>query len=139
VIALRWWYSADQETEGHITRTTAEVDAVLDTLAQISREDWPALAEVTQVGVEERGAGIIYVGLHVDRGVLMYSGPDNRPGSFSHGDGPADGEPILYMMGVSDTEFPSNSEIPADVVRRAVHEFAENARRPTEVPWQPIS
>jgi hypothetical protein len=138
VIALRWWYSADQEAEGHITRTTAEIDAVLDTLAGIAREDWPALAEVTQVGVEERGAAIIYVGLHVDRGVLMYSGPDNRPGSYSHGNGPADGEPILYMMGESDTEFPSNSEIPADIVRRAVHDFADSPRRPSGVPWQVI-
>jgi hypothetical protein len=137
VIALRWWYSADQE-EGRITRTAVEIDAVLDALAEIAREDWPALAEVTQVDVEERGAAIIYVGLHVDRGALMYSGPDNRPGSYSHGDAAADGEPIGYMMGLSHTELPADCEIPVDVVRRAVHEFAVNVRRPAGVPWRPV-
>jgi Immunity protein Imm1 len=137
VIALRWWYSADQE-EGRITRTAAEIDAVLDALAEIAREDWPALAEVTQVEATERGAALMYVGLHGDLGTLMYSGPDNRPGSYSHGDAPVDGEPIDYMMGNSDTEFPADCEIPADVVRRAVHEFAVNPRRPAGVPWRPV-
>jgi len=137
VIALCWWYAADQE-EGHITRTSAEVDAMLDTLAGMSREDWPVLAEVTQAEVDDLRAPMLGVGLHVDRGMLMYSGPDNRPGSYSHGDAPADGEPIDYMMGNSDTEFPADCEIPVDVVRRAVHEFAVNVRRPDGVPWRPV-
>jgi immunity protein Imm1 of predicted polymorphic toxin system len=138
VIALCWWYAADQE-EGHITRTPAEVDAVLDTIAGMSREDWPVLAEVTQADVDDLRGPMLGVGLHVDRGMLWYSGPDNLRGSCSHGDAPVDGEPIDYMVGNSNTEMPADCEIPADIVRRAVHEFAENARRPTEVPWQPIS
>jgi hypothetical protein len=138
VIALCWWYAADQK-EGHITRTPAEVDAVLDTLTGMSRQDWPVLAEVTQADVDDIRAPMLGVGLHVDRGILMYSGPDNRPGSYSRGDDPADGESVDYMLGNSSTEFPSGCEVPANIVRRAVHEFAENARRPTEVPWQPIS
>jgi hypothetical protein len=137
VIALRWWYSADQ-TEARITRTTGEIDAVLDALAEIAREDWPALAEVTQVEAVERGSAMLYVGLHGDLGTLMYSGPDHREGSYSHGDAPVDGEPIDYMMGNSDTELPPDCEIPAEVVRRAVYEFAEDARRPTGVPWRSV-
>jgi hypothetical protein len=137
VIALEWWYSADQRAGGRITRTTAEVDAVLDTLAEIAREDWPALAEVTQVEATDRGAAMMYVGLHGELGALTYSGPDNREGSFSHGDAAADGEPIGYMMGLSHTEMPANCEIPAEVVRRAVHEFAETGQRPVDVPWRP--
>jgi immunity protein Imm1 of predicted polymorphic toxin system len=137
VIALRWWYSADQ-TEGRITRTAAEIDAVLDALAEIAREDWPALAEVTQVEAVERGAAMMYVGLHGDLGTLTYSGPDHREGSYSYGDSPVDGEPIDYMMGNSDTELPPNCEIPTEVVRRAVHEFAETGQRPVDVPWRPV-
>jgi hypothetical protein len=138
VIALEWWYSADQREGGRITRTTAEVDAVLDTLAEIAGEDWPALAEVTQAEVTDRRAAMMYVGLHGELGALMYSGPDHREGSCSNGDAPVDGEPIGYMMGLSHTEMPADSEIPVDVVRRAVHEFAENPRRPDGVPWRPV-
>ena len=66
MIALCWWYAADLEA-GHITRTPAEVDAVLDTLAGMSREDWPVLAEVTQADVDDIRAPMLGVGLHVDR------------------------------------------------------------------------
>ncbi|HYS41549.1 MAG TPA: Imm1 family immunity protein [Pseudonocardiaceae bacterium] len=137
MIALQWWYSATQE-EGHVTRTPVEVDVVLDILVGMSRDDWPAMAEVTRADSEDLRAPILSVGFHVDRGVLMYSGPDNRAGSHSFDGGPDEGEPILYMQGTSDNLFPPNSEIPADVVRRAVHEFAETYQRPTGVPWQPV-
>jgi hypothetical protein len=137
VIALEWWYSNSQQ-EGHVTRTSAEVDAMLDTLAGIAREDWPALAEVTRAEVTDFDAPALHVGLHVGRGVLLYTGPDDENGSFSRGDGPADGEPILYMQGTSADEFPPDSEIPVEIVRRAVHEFAETYRRPSDVPWQPF-
>jgi hypothetical protein len=124
VIVLEWWYSNDQQ-EGHVTHTRAEVDAMLDTLAGIARADWPALAEVTRADVNDFDAPALHVGLHLDRGVLLYTGP-------------ADGEPILYMQGTSADEFPPDSEISAEMVRRAVHEFAETYRRPSDVPWQPF-
>ena len=44
----------------------------------------------------------------------------------------------LYMQGTSADEFPPDSEIPVEMVRRAVHEFAETYRRPSEIPWQPF-
>jgi hypothetical protein len=47
-------------------------------------------------------------------------------------------EPILHIQRASDNVFPPNSEIPADAVRRAVHEFTQTYQRPTDVPWQPV-
>jgi hypothetical protein len=135
VIALQWWYS---DVEGHVTRTPTDIDAVLDILVTMSRDNWPAMAEVTRADSEDLRAPILSVGFHDNRGVLMYSGPDDRTGSHSFNGSPAEGEPILYMQGTSDKPFPPNSELPADTVRRAVHEFAETYQRPTTVPWQPV-
>jgi hypothetical protein len=140
VIALYWAYSNDPD-EHVVTNTHAEIDDMLDKVAATSREDWPAAVQVTEASVEavaDINSAEMIVGFHVDRGALLYAGPDNMDGSFSRNDGPDDGEPILYMVGTYDNEFPSNSEIPVDVVRRAVHEFAETGRRPVDVPWRPI-
>jgi Immunity protein Imm1 len=137
VIALDWVCSVNAE-DNLVTTTHDEIDMILDNLVALSREDWPAAAEVTEAGVDDLTAAELYVGFHVDRGALLYSGPDNLDGSFSQGDGPTNGKPILYMVGHSDNEFPPDSEIPIDVVRRAVHEFAETGLRPTDVAWQPI-
>jgi hypothetical protein len=134
---LEWWYLADQQ-EGRVTRTPGEVDDMLDVLAELSRAEWAALAEVTQAGVDDLRAPVLYVGLHVDRGALMYSGPDDRAGSYSRGDHPPDGEPILYMQGASDAEFPADCEISAASVRAAVHEFADTFSRPSGVRWQAV-
>jgi hypothetical protein len=137
VIALEWWYLADQQ-EAHVTRTRNEIDVVLDALAALSRSEWPALAEVTQADLDDLRASVLYVGFHVDRGALMYSGPDDRAGSYSQGDTPPEGEPILYMQGTSDNEFPPGCGISAVSVRQAVHEFAETSSRPSGVPWRPV-
>jgi hypothetical protein len=137
MIELEWWYAAGQEA-GDVTRTPAEVDAILDTLARMSRDDWPALAEVTQADVADRRAAMMYVGVHGDLGALMYSGPDDRTGSYSLGGASTEGTPILYMSGESDNEFPPNCEIPVVMVRQAAHEFAATGQRPTDVPWQPV-
>jgi hypothetical protein len=134
VINLTWWYSHDQ-VAGDLTSTPAEVDSVLDRLAALSRLDWPALAEVTRAQDGLHGP-LLYVGLHVDRGVLLYSGPDDRDGSFTKGTGTQDGDPLRYMQGTSDSEFPPNAEVPAALVRQAAHEFADTGLRPTCVEWQ---
>lgn len=137
MIALHWVYSNDL-SEFVVTSTHAEIDVMLDKLASLSHEDWPAAAEITEAGVDDLSAAEFIVGIHVDRGALLYSGPDNKDGSVSRNDRPDDGDPIDYMIGTHDYEFPSNAEIPVDVVRRAVHEFAETGRRPTDVPWRAV-
>jgi hypothetical protein len=140
VIELLWVYSNEPQ-EWVVTRTHTEIDAMLDKIAALSREDWAAAAQVTEAGVDpvaDFNAPEMYVGFHVDRGALLYVGPDDPDGSFSVGDRNAPGEPILYMLGLHDTEFPSNAEIAADVVRRAAHEFADTGERPTDLRWRPI-
>ena len=140
MIDLLWVYSNDPE-DWIVTRTHAEIDTMLDKIATLSREDWPAAAQVTEASVDpvaDFNAPEMYVGFHVDRGALLYVGPDDPDGSFSVGDGPDKGEPILYMLGLHDTEFPPNAEIDNDVVRRAAHEFADTGRRPTNPQWRPV-
>ena len=133
MIPLKLWYSHDQ-TAGDIAQTHEELDAALDRIAALSGPDWPALAEVTVV--DNKFGPVLYVGLHLDLGALLYSGDDDKEGSFTTDGSPPDGERLLYMQGTSDCEFPSNAEVPAALIRRAAHEFADTGRRPTCVEWQ---
>jgi hypothetical protein len=133
MIPLKLWYSREQ-TAGDVAETPVELTAALDRIAALSGPDWPALATVTPVGT--KFGPVLYVGFHVRNGALLYSGSDDMDGSFTLGSGPTDGDPLLYMYMTSDNEFPPNSEIPAELVRRAVHEFADTGRRPTCVAWQ---
>jgi hypothetical protein len=139
VISLTWWHSHGQR-EGDVTTTPAELDAMLDKLAAMSLEHWPVLADVfytEDIGRDPRSmvGPLFTVGMHLDKGVIRYS-DSPRTAYYTKGDGPADDEPILYMYMTSDNEYPSNSEIPADLVRKAAHEYAETGRRPTCVDWQ---
>ncbi|HEX5404904.1 MAG TPA: Imm1 family immunity protein [Pseudonocardiaceae bacterium] len=133
MIPLKLWYSHEQ-TEGDIARTHDELDAALDRVAVLSGPDWPVLAEVTQAA--DKFGPLLYVGLHVEQGALLYSGDDDEDGSYTTGSGTQDGEPLLYMQGTSDCEFPPNSEVSATLIRQAAHEFADTGLRPTCVLWQ---
>jgi hypothetical protein len=132
MISLTWWYSHDQE-DGEVTTSPAEVDALLDRLIAMSKTHWPVLAEVTHTD-DDPTSPLVYVGVHVDMGMLSYS--DNPETGYRTKGYAPDGEPILYMYMTSDTEYPANSEIPVDLVREAVYEYATTGRRPTCVEWQ---
>lgn len=134
MISLTFWYSRDQ-TDGDVGATHDELDAVLSRVAALSLPEWPALAQVTQTE-DTRSGPLLYVGFHVERGALLYSGDDDPDGSYTLGDGAAIGEPLLHMYTMSDCEFPPNAEVPADLIRQAAHEFADTGRRSTCVPWQ---
>jgi hypothetical protein len=131
MIPLKLWYS-DEQTEGDIAHTHDELDAVLDRVAALSSSGWPALAEVTQAA--DKFGPLMYVGFHEYMGALMY--PEIDTSAYTVGEGTQDGDPLLYMQGTSDSEFPPNSEVPAALIRQATHEFADTGRRPTCVPWQ---
>jgi hypothetical protein len=131
MIPLILWYSHDQ-TEGDVARNQDELDAALDRLAALSGPEWPALATVSPLG--ERFGPVLYVGFHEEQGALMWGG--DTEAEYTLGQGSPDGEPLLYMYMTSADEFPSNAEIPAGIIRRAVHEFAETGQRPTCVDWQ---
>lgn len=134
MISLHLWYSRDQGKDGDVVGTSSELDVSLDRLAALSRPDWPALATVTPVG--SRLGPVLYVGIHVDVGALLYSGDDYPDGTFTLGEGSVDGEPLLYMYTTSANEMPPNCEIPVELVRKAAHEFADTGLRPTCVEWQ---
>jgi Immunity protein Imm1 len=89
MIPLKLWYSHEQ-TEGDIARTHDELDAALDRIAALSGPDWPALATVHQTG--NKFGPLLHVGLHVEKGALLYSGDDDEEGSYTAGSGPQEGD-----------------------------------------------
>ncbi|MFD7656980.1 Imm1 family immunity protein [Actinosynnema sp. NPDC059797] len=134
MVDLEVWYDEDQN-DAVIVRTPAELDAVLDTVA--GREG-RVLVDLYVVG--NPGRANFNVGLHgrAGRGALYYASSGQKwfstetPGP----DWSAD-EPVLYYLMNSDTEYPADSEIPLDVVRRAAHEFmTTGGERPTASTWR---
>ncbi|HEX5406852.1 MAG TPA: Imm1 family immunity protein [Pseudonocardiaceae bacterium] len=83
-----------------------------------------------------RQSPVLYPGFHLELGAVYYSGRDARGPYYTRGEGQPGGSPLVYMYATSDNELPSNSEIPVELVRQAVHEFADTGRRPTCVSWQ---
>ncbi|MEU6155155.1 Imm1 family immunity protein [Actinosynnema sp. NPDC047251] len=118
--------------------TVDEVDALLDRVRVESPPAAPMLMDVHLSG--DPYAQGLDVGVAVDRGVIRYSGREWPHGVVSTGDGSADGEPRSYFYMGHGREFPANSEVPIDVIRKAVKEFMEsNGARPTCVRWQDAS
>jgi hypothetical protein len=127
------WYSHEQE-DGIVVTDSAQLDSVLDRIATLSRPEWSALGTMSS---HLGGPGsVLYIGFHVDVGALLYINTGDPIRHFSRGGGSPEGDPLLYMYMASADEFPPNAEIPAHIVRRAAHEFAETGRRPTCVEWQ---
>lgn len=133
MIPLKLWYS-DRQTSADLARTHDELDAAMDRIAALSGPDWRALGEVTQA--DDKLGSLLYVGLHADRGALMFGGAGEARLLYTLGAGDQNGEPLLYLQGTSDFDLPPNAEVPAEVVRQATHEFADTGRRPTCVEWQ---
>jgi Immunity protein Imm1 len=77
---------------------------------------------------------MLHLGLHLKQGAIAWAGDSQR--EYTIGEGSTDGEPLLYMLGTSDCEFPPNAEVLATLIRQAVHEFAETGQRPTCMQWQ---
>jgi hypothetical protein len=132
MIPLTLWYANDQ-VDADVVRTHEELDAGMDRVAALAGQDWPALAEVTQLGVD-LAAPMLYLGLHVDKGAIMY--PESTRRVYTAGTPTGNRETLLYMQGTADCEFPANAEVPVQLVRQAAHEFAETGVRPTCVNWQ---
>ncbi|MBB5960061.1 hypothetical protein FHS29_006683 [Saccharothrix tamanrassetensis] len=113
-----------------------EVDALVNRVLATSSEEAPVLMQLyvaSDVHTQELSAGVVG-----DRGVLRYAGRDWFEGVCSLGEGRGGGEPLLYFYMDSDTEFPSNAEVPLDVVRQAIKDYlVADGARPTCVSWQP--
>ncbi len=133
MVALEAWF--DRNAEGPtIVHTPAELDTVLDVVV-----GWNAPTTVQLLTADNPGYVLLDVGLdgRTGRGVLYYFGPDKPDGCISKGTDTAAEPPIYYFTG-SDTEFPTDAEIPLADARRAAHEFMTNGTGwPTGIEWQP--
>lgn len=131
--ALSAYYEREHGENPIRLETPADVDAMVDALR--AQETWPLLAQVYVS--DDLGKSELSAGVRGDVGVLRYAGEDAFEGLYSLGDGPADGEWILYYYVTADTPFPPNAEVPLAVVRDALVEYLEsNGARPNNVEWQ---
>jgi Immunity protein Imm1 len=114
--------------------TPEGVDTLLDQVAADYWHDWPVLLEVTiadSVGKEHMHAGVYH-----DRGMVWYSSPE-QPACYSKGVSHDDELTYYYME--NDRQFPSDADVPLDVVKLAVREFmVTHGDRPSNVTWQAI-
>jgi hypothetical protein len=138
VVDLEAWYDGDQD-DAVTVRTPAELDAVLDTVAAWDGRIIVHLKPARPVDLNMRRT-TLDVGVHgnTGKGALVYTSPDGLWFSKAESDQHAnpDGRVLYYYMN-SDTEYPVDSEIPLDVVRRAAHEYLTVvAQRPTALTWQ---
>ncbi|MGZ3143680.1 Imm1 family immunity protein [Lentzea chajnantorensis] len=134
MVELEAWYEEDQD-DAVIVRTPAELDAVLDAVAG---RDGRVLVDLYVA--ENPGRANFNVGLHgqAGRGALYYAGGGQKWFSTeTPGTDWGSAEPVLYYLMSSDTEYPADSEIPLDVVRRAAHEFmTTGGERPVAPAWR---
>jgi hypothetical protein len=72
---VEMWYRHGQDG-GDNVMTHAELDAVLDRTAALSRADWPALVTISPIGAQF--GPVLQAGFHVALGTLFYSGDDDR-------------------------------------------------------------
>jgi hypothetical protein len=139
VVALTASFDVDSD-ESTTVETAAELDAVLDTVAAWEGRIIVQLWIARPVDLAMRHSAL-YVGVFGEaaQGTLIYS--SSAQVWFSKATpGPewSTADPILYYYMNSDTEYPVDSEIPLDVVRRAAHEFmATGGQRPDAPAWQP--
>ena len=133
--ALDFYYARGHGDNPITVATADDVDALIERVCAESAENAPILMEV-HISGDPYSQGLD-VGVVGDHGALRYSGRDWPEGVYSTGDGPTDGEPLHYFYMDTDTEFPSNADVPLATIRKAVLEFlATNGARPTCVEWQ---
>lgn len=133
-------YYREEHGRNPVILTTAEdVDALIEALrtgppgydmADLYSMDRPLLSDgqpdhQVRVGINgSLGVGAISFG-DVETGILVSLGP---PGSRKG---------VFYDMMGHRSEFPDYSEVPIDLVRRAVKEFlTSGGQRPTCIQWQ---
>lgn len=131
----------DQEHGEHpvIVRTAEDVDALVDAVAAADFSTSLVNLYITErprnaAGVPDHELG---VGVDAERavGALSYLGPGGTWYSLGMPTDLPDGVCFFYLG--NDTPFPSDSEIPLTLLRRAVKEFlASGGDRPTCVGWQ---
>jgi hypothetical protein len=141
---LEGYYLARHGDTPLILGQPAEVDAVLD--AMQAAGDWNHSAlELTCRELPLSASGLpnhnMLVGVDHQEpvGAIYYFGEDVDDVYFTRSTHAAADDEVIYGYMGNERFFPRDSEVPIDLIRRAVKEFLATARRPTCVSWQPWS
>jgi hypothetical protein len=131
-------YRRDNAKNPAVLGTPEDVDALIDALLE-SPEDGN-LAQLHSLERSLLPSGYpdheLLVGVNGDLQVGVLAFMDYEGNVVTRG--MASRPDVAYSITGARTEFPDNSEIPVDLVRRAVKEFLlAGGQRPTCVPWQP--
>jgi hypothetical protein len=130
------YYLFEHDDSPVVITTAEEVDTLIDRVRAESPGQAPILMDVHMSG-DPYSQGMD-VGVSNDRGVIRYSGRDWPGGVVSTGNGSANGAELSYFYMGHWRGLPANSEIPLDLVRKAMKEFmTTDGARPTSLRWQP--
>ncbi|MEW1721395.1 Imm1 family immunity protein [Streptomyces sp. NPDC093109] len=131
-------YRLEYGEQPELLRTAEEVDVLIDSLLEGSVHE--NLAQVHSLERELMPSGYpdheLLVGVNGDlqMGLLAYLDSDGNVVTLGSSD--SHSKSVYYIQGYV-AEFPANSEISVDLVRRATKEFlSSGGRRPTCVKWQ---
>ena len=131
---LALWYDVDQ-AEPLIAATPAELDTAMDTVAALARPGWAPVVEITPAH-DWANAPLLHAGFTDHLGVLRYAPADGTDEVYTYDPANLDSSPVVFMYADNDMEVPINAQLPAAVIRGAVHEFSRTGQRPTGVRWQ---
>ncbi|WP_197523080.1 Imm1 family immunity protein [Actinokineospora pegani] len=131
---MTFWYDIDKD-EGWNAATPEELDAALDALAAFRGPDWPAVAQIAPTADPLAGP-VLVAGFYQVYGILRMATRSDGRTLFSRDPISSDTSTIQYIYCENELELPANSQLPAPLIREAVHEFAETGERPTCLLWQ---
>ncbi|MGW1340221.1 Imm1 family immunity protein [Kribbella sp. NPDC002412] len=138
-------YSAEayfRDDEPTILTSAAEIDELIDTLLSAGPQYSVAALAIRERPRSELGLPDHEFELAVNAdgksGGLRYAGRRGEESGVWYAVGEQSGhEPLMYGHAGNETPFPSDSELPLDVVRAAAKEFlAIGGDRPSSVAWR---
>jgi hypothetical protein len=134
VVEAEVWYDQAPANDFHPgdptirVANTVELDELINRVREETREHrCPASIPMKIVGNERDP--VLEVGLGRDKGCIQHIADD---AGRTIGDGEPDAA-VEYVYLGSLGEVPADSEVPIDIVRRALHEFLTTGRRPSVV------
>ncbi len=112
--------------DGH-THTGIEVRTPEELAAVLERVEAAGAWQAVQLVVDDPVETALTVGLHEDRGAVLFA--TNTGQTFSKNHTPyvvPEGEEVLYQIGTAEVFYPDDAEIPRDAVMRAVNEYFDS-------------